>query len=344
MKRAFMKKNKIFLITFLCVFLVIIIDSCASIKQKRPIIESMENDQKVVVQEPSGSLIGSELTISPDIPDEVEFCGKKIDLGRYDLRERYDREMLSMLYMQSSTLMLIKRANRYFPVIEPILATNGVPDDFKYLACIESHLDYRAVSSARAVGMWQFIPETAREYGLVVNDEVDERYNIVKSTEAACRYLKYAYSLYGDWATAAASYNTGYVRISNELIRQRANNGLDLWLVDETMRYVFRIITCKEFLKDPKKYGFYIKKELLYPPFVTKDTLITGKVSNWINLADTLGVSFFDLKSFNTWIRSDSLVNAEGNSYKVTIPVPESRFYNKKNIPVHQKNWVTDAD
>ena len=219
------------------------------------------------------------------------------------------------------------------------------PDDFKYLACIESTLNYRAVSSARAVGMWQFIPETARQYGLEVNDEVDERYNVEKETEAACKYLNYAYSIYGDWATAAASYNTGYARISKELLRQSATSGLDLWLVDETMRYVFRILACKEFLKDPQKYGFYLKKEQLYAPFITKDTLITGKISNWPAFAkDSLGVSYYDLKSFNTWIRSDSLVNLDGNTYKITLPVPESRFFDKKqNMPVHQKNWVIDA-
>lgn len=308
------------------------------------VVQNAQTELKVVIDEPSGLVLGSEVTIAPDIPEDVEFCGMKIKLDRYDLKERYDREMLAMLYMHSSSLLLIKRANRYFPIIEPILAANGVPDDIKYLACIESHLDFKALSAAKAVGMWQFIPETAREYGLEVNDEIDERYNIVKSTEAACRYLKYAYSLYGDWATAATSYNTGYVRVSKELLRQKAGHGLDLWLVDETMRYVFRIITCKEFLKDPKKYGFYLKKENLYPPFITKDTVINTKITNWINFADTLGISFYDLKYFNTWIRSDSLLNIENKSYKVTYPVIHSKLYSNKKMPVHNKNWVTDAE
>jgi len=292
------------------------------------------------------TILDRNIILAPEIPDKVEFCGKTIDLSRYDMRERFDREMMAMMYMHSSTMLMIKNANRYFPVIEPILKANGVPDDFKYLACIESTLNYRAVSSARAVGMWQFIPETARQYGLEVNDEVDERYNVEKETEAACKYLNYAYSIYGDWATAAASYNTGYARISKELLRQSATSGLDLWLVDETMRYVFRILACKEFLKDPQKYGFYLKKEQLYAPFITKDTLITGKISNWPAFAkDSLGVSYYDLKSFNTWIRSDSLVNLDGNTYKITLPVPKSRFFDKKqNMPVHQKNWVIDAD
>ena len=239
---------------------------------------------------------------------------------------------------------MMKRANRYFPVIEPILKANGIPDDMKYLACIESDLNDRAVSAARAVGMWQFMPETGRQYGLEVNDEVDERYNVERSTEAACNYLKYAYSIFGDWATVAASYNSGYSRISRELLRQRAKNGLDLWLVDETMRYVFRIITCKEFLQDPKKYGFYVRKEQLYPPMELKDTLITGKVPNWMDVADSLGISYYDLKCFNTWIRCDSLTNEAGKTYKVKYPMKASKWYDPKTVSVHQRNWAIDAD
>jgi soluble lytic murein transglycosylase-like protein len=307
-------------------------------KDKKTQVQQAESTP--VIQ--STTIVMADGTMAPDIPDEVTFCGQKIDLTRYDLRERFDRELMAMMYMHSSTLLLIKRANRYFPVIEPILKANGIPDDFKYLACIESTLNHRAVSSARAVGMWQFIPETGREYGLEINDEVDERYNVEKATEAACLYLNYAYSLYGDWPTAAASYNTGYVRISKELLRQRASKGLDLWLVDETMRYVFRIIACKEFLLDPKKYHFYVKKEQLYPPFTLKDTLISGKVTNWVDVADSLGLSFYDLKSFNTWIRSDSLMNDTGKIYKVQYPLPESKFYDVKQMPVHQKNWVIE--
>jgi len=308
-------------------------------KHKAKTMQS-EQTQRPVIQ--STTVVMTDGTVSPDIPDELSFCGQTIDLRRYDRRERFDREMMSILYMHSSSLLLIKRANRYFPVIEPILKANGIPDDFKYLACIESHLDYRAVSSAKAVGMWQFIPETGREYGLEIDDQVDERYNVEKATEAACRYLNHAYSLYGDWVTAAASYNTGYVRISKELLRQRAENGLDLWLVDETMRYVFRILTCKVFMENPQKYHFYLKQEHLYPPFVVKDTLISGKVNNWVDVADSLGISFYDLKSFNTWIRSDSLSNAESKTYKVIYPTQESRQYDTRQIPVHQKNWIIE--
>lgn len=335
---------KIKYLSYILVFSLLCNNTYALTLKKK---KAVKQDVTIIEKEPvvkKQTLNPFDYTIAPEIPEQVEFCGKTIKLDRYDMKERYDRELLAMLYMHSSSLLLIKRANRYFPVIEPILKANGVPDDMKYLACIESHLDYKAVSSAKALGMWQFMPETAREYGLVVNDEVDERYSVEKSTEAACKYLKYAYSLYGDWATAAVSYNTGYARVSRELLRQRAATGLDLWLVDENMRYFFRIVTCKDFMNDPKKYGFMIKKETLYPPFITKDTVVSGKIPDWIDFADSLGVTFYDLKYFNTWIRSDSLINAEGKTFKVSYPVTESKFYNKKNIPVHQKSWVSDVD
>lgn len=282
------------------------------------------------------------LAIAPEIPEQVEFCGKTIDLRRSDLRERFDREMLAMMYMHSTTLTLLKRANRYFPVIEPILKANGIPDDIKYLACIESSLNPRAISTAKAVGMWQFMPETARQFGLEVSDDVDQRYDVALETQAACDYLKGAYQKYGDWPTACASYNTGTARVSNELERQGVNSGLDLWLVEETQRYVFRILTCKEFFKDPKKYGFYIKSEQLYQPMMFKDTIVSGRVADWVSFAKEAGISFYDLKSNNSWIRNDSLPNPELRSYKVAIPLKESLFFDKNNLVVHQKNWVTD--
>jgi hypothetical protein len=327
-------------------FSVVIVCITGTAFAKKAPVKTQESHPSTVITSPeltghSNKTVIPMGTVAPAIPDQVIFCGDTIHINRYDLRERFDREMLNMLFMHSSSMLLIKRANRYFPIIEPILKANGVPDDMKYLACIESHLDHKATSAARAVGMWQFIPETAVEYGLEINDEVDERYNIEKETEAACQYLKYAYSLYGDWATAAASYNTGYARITKELDRQRAARGLDLWLVDETMRYVFRILACKVFMEHPQQYGFYLNRDQLYPPIETKDTLISGKVTNWVDLADSLRIPYYDLKAFNTWIRSDSLINPAGKTYKVLYPVKESVHYSPESIPVHDKNWVT---
>jgi len=299
-------------------------------------VETKVDSEKVFVR--------NYLAISPEIPDEVTFCGQTIDLRETNMRERFDREMLSMMYMHSSTLLLLKRANRYFPVIEPILKAHNIPDDMKYLACIESNLDNKAISSSGAIGMWQFMPETARQYGLEVNDDVDERYHVEKETEAACSYLRSAYEKFGDWPSAAASYNIGTARIMKELAKQGENSSLDLWLVEQTSRYVFRILACKEFMSNPKKYGFYIKKEQLYMPNACKDSMVTGKVANWVDFAKGAGISYYDLKNYNIWIRSDSLPNPEAKAYKVAIPLKESLYFDKKKITVHQKEWVIDED
>ena len=178
---------------------------------------------------------------SPSVPDKITFAGQEIDLTRYDHRERMDREQMSFTYMHSTTMLTIKRANRFFPIIEPILKENGVPDDFKYLAVIESNLNTLARSPAGAAGMWQFMPATGREFGLEVNDNIDERYHVEKATRAACRYLKDAYAKYKDWVAVAASYNAGQARIASQLAKQDVDDSLDLQLVEETARYVSRM-------------------------------------------------------------------------------------------------------
>jgi hypothetical protein len=282
--------------------------------------------------------------IAPEVPDFIEFCGYKIDLTRNDMRERFDRELMAMIYMHTSSLTLLKRANRFFPMIERILRDSGVPDDIKYLACIESALSPIAISSAKAVGLWQFMPETAKQFGLEVSGDVDERYHVEKETGAACKYLKDAYAKYGDWPSACASYNIGTNRITTELQRQGVSTGLDLWLVEETSRYVFRILACKEFLSQPQKYGYYIRKDQLYQPIECRDTLITGRVPNWIDFAKQQGINFYDLKLMNSWIRNDSLPNLEMKTYKVAIPLKESLNFDKKKILVHKKEWVIDPN
>lgn len=347
-----MNKNSLVLMTALLGLTGITSDVVAAgwplVHHTRPAREAdtTESNEEVPEDRPhhTTTVVLHDGTVAPDIPTSVTFCGQTIDLTRYDLRERFDRELMAMMYMHSSSLLLIKRANRYFPIIEPILKANGVPDDMKYLACIESHLDPKALSTAKAAGMWQFMPETARQYGLEVNDQVDERYNVVKATEAACKYLKHAYSLYGDWASAAASYNTGYARVTRELERQKAENALDLWLVEETQRYVFRILACKTFIEQPRKYNFYIDREQLYAPMNLNDTVVSGPVPNWVDLATSLGISFYDLKAHNTWIRSDSLSNKEGKTYVISYPDSASKYYNPRTIPVHQASWVMDEE
>ena len=220
------------------------------------------------------------MTLSPDVPSSVPFCGKLIDITRYDMREAYDRELSSFTYFHSTTMLLIKRANRYFPVIEPILKANGIPDDFKYLAVIESHLDPRVSSPARAVGMWQLLEGTAREYGLTITPTVDERCHVEKATGAACRYLKAAYKKYGDWAAVAASYNGGMGRISGELVKQDADSSFDLWLVEETTRYIYRIMAIKQIFENPSKYGFVLRARDLYKPIPTVDVAVSQDIQN----------------------------------------------------------------
>jgi hypothetical protein len=194
-------------------------------------------------------------------PKELNFADEAVPVNKSYVRESYDREILVNTYWQSQTLLLIKRANRYFPVIEPILKEQGVPDDFKYLALIESGLMPRIVSPAGAAGIWQFMQSAAKEYGLEVNKEVDERYHLEKSTVAACRYLKKSYEKYGSWSIAAASYNAGPAGINTQLGKQKTNNNYDLLLGEETVRYVFRILAIKKIMEDPKSFGFYLKPD-----------------------------------------------------------------------------------
>jgi len=222
--------------------------------------------------------------VSLDIPDKVAFSGTIISLDRYDMRERFDREQMAFTYAYASTIVTIKRANLYFPVIEPILKENGIPDDFKYLALVESNFNTRAFSSAKAAGIWQFMPETAKQYGLEISDGIDERYHIEKATVAACRYLKDAYDRFGDWATVAASYNAGMERITSEQTMQRVGSFFDMLIFDETSRYIFRILAIKEILKHPQQYGFYIKREHLYPLTVVAwaRSLFWKNLTSWV--------------------------------------------------------------
>lgn len=278
----------------------------------------------------------------PHVPAEAEFAGQTIDITRYDRRERMDRELMAFTYMHSTTMLIIKRANRYFPVVEPILKANGVPDDFKYLMVVESSLNTQARSPAGACGMWQFMQSTGREYGLEVNNNVDERYNIAKATASACKYLKDSYARYGDWVTVAAAYNAGNGRISGELSKQEGVNAMDLWLVEETSRYMFRIMAAKMVLENPKRYGFLLKKEHLYPPIPYEELKITTAIPDLAEFAKQKGVSYAQLKDANPWLRGRSLDNKSGRAYTLLIPGKEGMSYNPKKTVVHDRAWVID--
>lgn len=284
------------------------------------------------------------MTKSVEVPHKVEFAGEELVLDRYDLHERYDREINSFTYLHSTTLLLIKKANRYFPIIEPILKENGVPEDFKYLAVIESSLDHRAVSPAGAAGLWQFMPKTGPGYGLEVSAEVDERYSVEKSTEAACKYLKQAYAKYGSWASVALSYNAGQGRISGELEKQQAEDSLDLWLVSETTRYYFRMLAIKRLFENPAKYGFILTEKDLYKPIEFTKEEVTQSIPDLATFAKDKGITYAQLKDFNSWLRDRKLtISAKSRiSYTILIPTQQSLYYKKgERVKVHDRAWIS---
>lgn len=253
------------------------------------------------------------------IPTTLDFAGEVVPLQEADVRERIDRELLVNTYWHSNTLLSLKRANRWFPLIEPILERNGVPNDFKYLALIESGLT-NVISPAGATGYWQFMPGAAVEYGLEVNDQVDERYHVEKSTEAACKYLLEAKQKFGTWTMAAASYNMGMNGTTTQINRQRQGSYYDLMLVEETARYVFRMLAMKEILSNLSEYGFHISPDDLYPPeeFVTEE--VTADIPDLVAYAESKQITYRKLKLLNPWLRETFLKVAEGKSYTLKLP------------------------
>lgn len=280
--------------------------------------------------------------VNPTIPREVSFAGQKVDLDRVDMWERLDRELTSMVYTHGNTLLQIKRANRYFPLMAPILKKNGVPEDLLYLACIESYLNPRAVSSAKAAGLWQFMPATARDYGLEVNEYVDERYDPVKSTEAACRYLKAARSRYGNWESAAASYNAGMGRISNELSAQDEQSAYDLWLSQETMRYVFRLLAAKIIMEHPTEFGFSLTADQLYQPLEYTEIEVSEPVASWTDWARAHDTNYYTLREYNPWITAKSLPNKDSKTYTVRIPTEKSFHRSTQHKQVYNPAWIIE--
>ena len=257
---------------------------------------------------------------------KMDFSGEEVPTFMADVQERLDKEMITNMNYHTNTTLVIKRANKVFPIIEPILAKYGVPDDFKYLAVIESSL-VNAVSPAGARGVWQFMPATAKEKGMEVSDEVDERYHLEKSTEAACKYLLGAKEKFGSWTLAAASYNGGMNGISKKMEEQQVDNYYDLLLTEETSRYVFRILALKEIMKNSDKYGFSIPKEALYYTIPTKKIVIDSSITDLAKFAKTQGVNYKILKIHNPWLRDKKLTVTTGKKYEIEIP---TSGYNKQ--------------
>ncbi len=261
---------------------------------------------------------------SIDIPVDLNFAAEVVPQEDPEVMERIDREFLVNTYWQSNALLMMKRAHKYFPVIEPILAKNGIPDDFKYLAVAESGLQ-NVVSGAGATGFWQIMKETGKEYGLEVNSNVDERYHLEKSTEVACEYLKKWKDKYGSWTLAAAAYNAGPGSINKFMGIQQVDDYYDLLLGEETGRYVFRIMAIKEILSNPGKYGFDISQDDLYTNVPTFSVEIDTPVLSFADFAQQYEINYKILKRHNPWLREPHLNNSSGKKY--TLEIPNKGYY-----------------
>lgn len=273
---------------------------------------------KVVEKDKTADTLSVEM---PPLPDTVSFCGKLIPINDFDLQERLDRELVINTYFRSSTIQYFKRANRYFDELSGILKEEGIPDDFKYLCLIESSLT-QATSGAGARGFWQFMPETAKEYDLVIDEEIDERLNIEKSTRSACDFLKDANGKFNDWVLAAASYNRGVGGIQSDLKSQGVSSYFDLYLNEETSRYVFRILALKLIFESPESYGFAPETMHLYQPIPTHEVIIDGAVSDLRKWSLNHGSNFKMLKRLNPWILGSSL-SSKYAPYGIALPKDE---------------------
>lgn len=286
--------------------------------QKAPSDDNLESKTK---------LINDYNVYAISIPEHLDFAGEIMPLSDPDVYERMDRELLVNTYWQSNGLLMFKRAEKYFPVIEPILKKYGVPDDFKYLAVIESGL-INVVSPAGARGVWQIMPATAKENGLEVNENVDERYNLEKSTEVACKYILKSKESLGSWTLAAAAYNAGNSGMSKRLEEQQVSNYYDLLLGEETGRYIFRIVALKEILNHPQKYGFNFTKDDLYKDIPTYSVKVDTAVTDFTAFAKSFGINYKILKIHNPWLREPKLNNKSRKVY--SIEIPKEGYYSTK--------------
>ncbi len=301
-KLKFLKKNKIFLLLIALLFI-----SATYFKDNlKSAFKSYGNDNLYKVY-------------ALKTPENLSFCDEQVPMELLDVRERLDRELLVNTYWQSNMLLLIKRSFRFFPLIEKILNEEGVPDDFKYLAVIESGLE-NVRSPKGAKGIWQIMSGTAKEYGLEVNKNVDERYNLELSTRVACRYLKKAKDKFGSWTLAAAAYNRGISGISRNLNRQKVENYYDLLLGRETSRYIFRILAVKEIMENADNYGFIFKENDLYKPHEIKKIELDTAISNITDFSKKIGINYKTIKLFNPWLLENHLNNKSRKKYIIKIP------------------------
>jgi membrane-bound lytic murein transglycosylase D len=263
------------------------------------------------------------------IPEKLDFAGEEVPLEYAFVHENLEREVIVNTYWASATMIIMKRANRYLPIMEPVFKRYGVPEDLAYIAMIESQL-VNVISPAAAVGFWQFTKAAAIENGLEVTDEVDERYNIIHSTEAACRLMKSTYDRFGSWTLAAAAYNAGRTRITSAITDQNQHNFYHLYLNDETSRYIYRILALKIIMQDPQRYGFNLRNKDLYAPIPTDKVTVNNAIPDLNAFALRNNISYKTLKDFNQWLRQPKLTNKNKNSYDILIPKPGYLLYNKQ--------------
>jgi len=279
--------------------------------------------------ETNASNVKGSYAIFPVIfPDSITFAGEVVPIENFDVAESLDRELMINTYWQSQTLLFIKRCHRYFPIIEPILKANGIPDDFKYLAVAESGLSNTS-SPAGAKGFWQFLQGTATDYNLTINNEIDERYHLEKSTEAACKFLNDSYAKFGSWAMAAASYNMGRRNITQQINRQKSTCYYDLVLGEETGRYVYRIVALKLILDAPEKFGFHVSESEMYPEIPYHKVTVDTTIHQLADFAFQMGTNYKILKELNPWLRENVLTNPKQITYEIKIP--EKNFRNTKH-------------
>ena len=256
--------------------------------------------------------------IIPSLPQSISFAGEAVPLDKHYALERLDREVLVNTFWHSNSILIFKRTAKYFPIIEPILQENGIPDDFKYLAVIESGLTH-VVSPAGAEGFWQFMPQTAKDYGLEVNGDIDERLHLIKATESAAAYLIDAYAEFGNWTLAAAAYNAGVQRIKSSLEKQQTKSYYDLHLNEETSRYMYRMLATKLIFESPETYGFSIAIDQTYPFPKTKQVHLSESKINWVAFAQSQNMSYADLRELNPWIKGYQHSNRNKKEYEISV-------------------------
>lgn len=256
----------------------------------------------------------------PKMPNQMDFAGEPLPLHQFEVKERMQREFISNYYLHGSLLNILRLCTRYFPIIETRLQQNGIPDDFKYLCVAESALQ-QPTSPAGAVGFWQFMKATAQQYGLEVNDQIDERYHLIKATDAACAFFKAAYAKFGSWTAAAAAYNCGALGYQNQVTIQGTQDYYNLLLPEETNRYVFRIVALKYLIKYHHQYGFILSEQDCLKPLATQSFTVDATIDDWAAFAKERGLTYKMLKLYNPWLRAKNLVVEEGKSYTIDLPI-----------------------